>query len=90
MIGVGEYLKEDYQEIYNISDDKENLDKTWEEWKANKSRTLKEFKKMGIQTIDIIVTPREIVNYCRKNGFNINGESRSRFIQSKLMNSIEY
>jgi len=65
------------------------LEKTWEEWKANKNRTLEEFEKMGIQTVDIIVTPREIVNYCRKNGFKINGESRSKFIQSKLVKSIE-
>lgn len=84
-IGVGEYRKEDYQEIYKLSEDKDNMDPTWEEWKKSKSDALKKFKKVGIKTIDIIVLPHELVKYCRENGLKINGKSRAGFIKDKVM-----
>ena len=84
-IGIGEYRKEDYQEILRISEDKENMEETWEEWKANKNRTIKNFHNMGLKTIDIIVTPKELVKYCREKGLKINGKSRANFISFKVM-----
>lgn len=84
-IGLGEYRRRDYKEILSLSEDKENMEDTWEEWKANKNRVIKEFEKMGLRTIDIIVIPQELVKYCRENGLKVNGESRAQFIQHKLM-----
>lgn len=84
-IGVGEYRKEDYQEIFRISVDKDNMEDTWEKWKANKNRTIKKFQNMGLKTVDIIVKPKELVNYCRENGLKINGKSRAQFVSFKAM-----
>jgi hypothetical protein len=84
-IGVGEYRKMDYQEILNLSEDREDMEPTWEEWKANKNEALLNFHKIGLKTIDVIVTPLELVTYCRLNGLKINGESRAQFITDKLM-----
>lgn len=84
-IGVGDYRKEDYQEIYRLSEDKDNMEETWEEWKANKNRAIKNLQKMGLKTIDIIVTPKELVKYCREKGLKINGKSRANFISFKVM-----
>lgn len=82
--GVGIYRKEDYQEILKLSGDRHKMDETWEGWKENKKKTVKNFKKMGLNTIDILVTPIELVEYCRKNGKPINGESRASFISYKV------
>lgn len=84
-IGIGEYRKEDYQEIFILSEDKDNMEETWEDWKANKNRTNKKFQNMGLKTIDIIVSPKELVNYCRENGLIINGKSKAQFISYKAM-----
>jgi hypothetical protein len=54
-VGIGTYLKEDYPEIYLLSKDKENMEESWEEWKDNKERSVKEIERNGIKTIDIIV-----------------------------------
>lgn len=83
-IGIGEYLKKDYKEILRISEDRDNMDESWKEWKASKNRAIKNFQKMGMKTIDIIVTPEELVKYCRKNGLKINGQSRAGFISYKV------
>ena len=84
-IGVGEYRKEDYQEIFRISEDKDNMEDTWKKWKTNKNRTIKKLQNMGLKTIDIIVKPKELVNYCQENGLRINGKSRAQFISYKAM-----
>jgi len=83
-IGIGEYQKKDYQEILKISEDKDNMDKTWEEWKASKNRALEKFKKMGLKPINILVKPKELVQYCREKGLKINGKSRADFITYKV------
>jgi len=83
-LGIGEYRKKDYQEILNISEDKDNMDETWEEWKANKRKAILRFEQMGFKAVDIIVTPKELVKFCRKNGLPINGKSRSEFVTFKM------
>ncbi len=80
IIGIGEYLKKDYPEILSISEDRDNMDDSWEKWKANKNEAIKNFKKMGMKTIDIIVVPKELVKYCRENGLPINGKSRASYV----------
>ncbi len=84
IVGVSEYRKEDYQEIYNLSEDKHAMDDTWEEWKASKNRALTNFQNIGLKTVDILVTPKELVQYCRENNFKINGKSRSQFVSHKV------
>lgn len=82
-IGIGQYRKEDYNEILSLSEDRENMDATWEDWKKSKAKAVKNFKIGGVYPIDIVVIPSELVNYCREQGLKINGKSRSKFIASK-------
>ena len=84
VFGIGHYLKEDYEEILNLSEDRENMDETWLEWKKSKATAIKNFKNMGIKPIDVIVIPKELVKYYRENGLNINGKSRANFISFKV------
>lgn len=83
LVGIGKYIKEDYEEILKISSDRDNLDATWEEWKINQENVKKQIKLSGFKVIDIIVKPRELVSYCREKGMEINGQSRSNFISYK-------
>ncbi len=83
-VGIGIYRKEDYQEILKLSEDRHNMDLTWKEWNENKKKGAKNFLKLGVKTIDILVTPKELVEYCRKNGLPINGETRAEFVSYKV------
>lgn len=51
IFGISEYRKEDYEEIYKLSEDKEDMEETWEEWKLNKTKAKNDFHKMGIKAI---------------------------------------
>ena len=87
VIGIGTYLKEDYDEILSISDDRDTLDQTWEDWKSNKERTKKRLESKGLKLADILVHPKKLVKFCRARGLKINGNSRSRFVSEKAMSS---
>jgi alkyl hydroperoxide reductase subunit AhpC len=82
--GVGNYSKEDYQEIYRISVDSETMHKTWEEWKNAQNRHVRTWIKLGDKVIQVTVTPTELYQYCMIHGLEINGSSRSSFIAWKL------
>lgn len=84
LFGIGAYEKEDYEEILKISEDKDQMDETWEEWKSNKDRTKLELEKYGMKVVDIIVKPMELMKYCRERGLSINGKSRSRYVTEKV------
>lgn len=83
LIGIGEYLKEDYEEILKISEDRDNLDHTWKDWKKNKENSKKQLIEQGLNLVDIIVRPAELVKYCRDRGLKITGKTRSQFISFK-------
>lgn len=81
--GIGIYKKEDYQEILNISSDRETMNATWKEWKKNKEKAVRNLLASGVRPIEIPVTPRELVDFCRQKGLEINGHSRANFISYK-------
>ncbi len=83
-IGVAVYRKEDYQEILRLSEDSERMDQSWEEWSQSKKKWERNAIKMGIKGIDIIVLPRELVDFCRSRGLRITGESRAQFTSYKF------
>ncbi len=83
LIGIGTYLKEDYEENLKLSIDRDNLDSTWKDWRKNKERAKKHLAKQGFKVVDIIVRPKELVDFCRARGLAINGDSRSQFVTHK-------
>jgi hypothetical protein len=84
LIGIGVYKKEDYLEILRLSVDSEKMDETWESWKKSKAKTQQSFRKLGLKTVDILVKPKELVDYCSVRGLEIMGENRAQFITHKV------
>jgi hypothetical protein len=83
-VGISTYLKEDYNEILQISEDRDNMDGTWDEWKVNKDRAVSELRSLGTVVIDIIVRPDDIMKFCLEKGVPINGDSRAHYVQEKV------
>ena len=84
MTGLGTYLKGEYEEIRRISEDKEDMADTYEEWRENKIRLQINLQSKGIATTDVIIHPVDLREYCVRNGLKINGRSRAQFVQSKV------
>jgi len=84
LLGMAVYDNEDYKEILNISDDKPVMNETWETWKRKKEEAVSNYRKMGINVVDVLVKPKELVDYCGEKGLNINGKSRAQYVSYKL------
>lgn len=86
VVGIGVYLKEDYPEILDISIDRDKMEPTWEQWKAQKDLLKQRLKKEGILAKDIVVKPDAISRYCKVWKIPINGESRAQYVQHLVSN----
>lgn len=84
ILGIGEYRKEDYPEILLISDDRDILDQTWEEWKNRKKEVVKQLRNSYTTIVDVVVYPKELEKYYKENGLLINRSSRAEFVTDTL------
>ena len=83
IVGVGWYRKDQWDLLKKNSEDANDLENTYYEWVANANDTIKTFPKPNhrIEKIDIDV--KELIEWCKNEGYNINGKSRSKFISLK-------
>ena len=87
VIGVGNYRKEDYEDIRRISMDKEAFFDTWEEWKIEQNKVKQNFINQGFNAIDVLVKPLELEIYCGQRGLEINAKSRAEYVKSIVDNT---
>ena len=78
-LAAGFYTSEDYAKLLEISEDRERMCDTYEDW-------LVQFMKMktGLEQEGMVVNPIRIkldalVKFCRKNNLKNTGEARSRY-----------
>ena len=83
-IGVAWYLPEQWDRLREISDDRENLEKTYQEWLAVAENTCAMLAKEGVQAEKVIVDIAELEAWCRSKGKPITAEARSQFVSDYL------
>lgn len=79
IVRVATYSKAEYLELLALSDDRDQMDATWEEWTKSKNKTVKNLRKQGLRVEEVEVRLTELVLFCRERGLKINGKSRAMF-----------
>lgn len=67
---------EDYPRFREIFDD---VDPTYDEWRARLERKLKAFTEQGVYVERMLIDPDELVAWCRENGREVNAEARALY-----------
>ena len=83
-VGIGCFRKEDYDKILSISDDRDTMNETWEEWKKKSDNMKKSLKKEGYTVVDILVLPPDLMYWCHAKKMRINSEARAQYVQEKV------
>jgi hypothetical protein len=85
MIGVkiAYYKKEDWSQLLLVSDDRESMHDSWNEWHLSYSKAKREFTAKGFQVIDVEVDLDELVRICRSKGLKNTGKTSSQFVQER-------
>jgi len=74
------YRKDQYQLLLENAVDADSMDDTWEYWKKNKDKTIRRFKKQGMNCTEMEIDVNELIEYCRKNNKPNNGATRSEYV----------
>lgn len=84
MLGIATYQFNDWNKLLKISDDRDYLEATWEEWNNNLHEYEELLRIKHTPFKEILINLDELVDYCNNQGLLINGESRSEFVARKL------
>lgn len=77
--------EDDYKKMKSRAEDSANLHGTYAEWLAAAENAFKEMQSRGSQTIVKIEAPiDDFLAWCKSNGCNINGPSRTEYSSHKL------
>lgn len=84
ILGIATYQYNDWKEFLKISDDRDELESTWNEWNNNihEYEELLRIKKKRFK--EILINLGELKEFCNDRGLKINGESRSLFVTKKM------
>lgn len=85
VLGIATYQINDWQELLKISDDRANLEETWDEWNDNIHKYEEHLRKNNKTFKEILINLEELKIFCKNNELLINGESRSHFVSEKLL-----
>lgn len=77
---------EQWDKLKSISEDGENLEESYEEWRANANNVISEFKAKSFVVKKVKVDLEELHSWCKENGRIVNGSARSEFV-AKLQNN---
>ena len=89
VIGVAWYSLEQYDRLREISADADNLEDTYEEWKASAENALKTFSASGAVAYKVAVDVEELLKWCNSKNRQVDGAARSEFAWEKLMEDLE-
>lgn len=85
VIGIATYNINDWKRLLELSDDREFLESTWEEWNDNFHIYSDELIKQNIQFKEILIDLDDLEKFCKLNKLKVDGNSRSQFTTYILM-----
>lgn len=90
ILGISWYKPEDWARIKEISEDREALDDTYDEWRQNANQTIQELQATGRVVKRVNINPEELLFWCNEREIPVNGESRSSYVSAKLQEKVRH
>lgn len=75
---IASYKPDQWQELLATADDRDNLEKTWEEWNVKVESLTEKMSARGIPFVRVVLDVDEINQYCKEHGVPNNGDTRSK------------
>ena len=83
-VGIAWFRKEQWSRLLSVSTDRDNLEKTFDEWSRAAEKQLTAMKAAGKEIEKIDVDVEELINWCEKKNVPIDGKARARFAAEKF------
>jgi len=82
--GVAWYRAEQWPRLLEVSVDRSDLERTYDEWQAMATKGLAELARAGVWARKIDVDVDEMVEWCRTEGRPVDGAARAAFVALKV------
>ncbi len=79
IFGICWFQPEQWERLVEISEDREILDDSYDEWRKNTSRTFDEIRSHGKSVQKVRVNLEDLLAWCNENGLPVNGRSRANY-----------
>jgi hypothetical protein len=83
-VGIAWFDREQWHQLCEVAADRSELDDTFEEWEANASGALANFKSNGVNAEPFEVLVAELVQWCAERKLPIDGASRAEYVSFML------
>ncbi|HPQ72188.1 MAG TPA: hypothetical protein PKW95_23910 [bacterium] len=84
VVGVGWYLPEQWDKLREISADRDDLEKTFDEWESYTQKAVAKLARTGVTVTKVLVDVEELRKWCLERGMVIDAVARSQFIVFQL------
>ena len=84
VLGVAWYRRQQWDRLREISADKDTLEETYDEWKANAESRIPDLERDGYVLHKVDIDVDELLRWCDSQGCPVDGEARSLFAAAKL------
>ncbi len=79
IVGLAWWQADQWKRLKEISEDRENLEDTYEEWRKNASGVIRELEAQGQIIKKVSINLEELILWCNENSKPLNGASRAEY-----------
>src|SRR6266852_3786724 len=78
---LASYTPEEYKKILVISEDGNDMDPTWAEWRQTANQAKFELAMKGMKCIEKVIDAEGLLKYCLENGVRVDQAARANYAQ---------
>jgi hypothetical protein len=83
-IGIAWYLRHQWGRLLEISEDRADLEETFEEWEERARERFKELRTEGYSVEKVVVDVDALLEWCGRKRIGVDARSRSNYVVEKL------
>ena len=86
-VGLAWFRREQWDRLLEVSDDRDDLEETFDEWVQVAKQRCDELRSSGYDVKKVDVDMEELVSWCLAQGTPVNAKARAEFALKKLHKS---
>jgi hypothetical protein len=80
VIGLSWFQPEQWERLIEISEDRDALDDSYEDWRKNANNTIQKINALGKHIQRVKIDLDELLHWCEQKNEPVNGASRAEFV----------
>ncbi|WP_029407837.1 hypothetical protein [Thiomicrorhabdus sp. Milos-T2] len=85
ILGLCWFQPEQWARLLEISEDAEQLEDTYEEWKKRANKAIQDFHSSGKKIQKVKIDLEELLSWCNEKGISVNGGARAQYAADVLL-----